>query len=411
MSFRDDSYSFHYSGLDGLWKRVVIWGSVGVLCAFSHPVPRGVLGLLILGGAMVGVFTAWRVSRMNLKWIEHMRWAVLLLLLGYCINQGTVKSVLGYLAVGAFLSVTIDLVMAVLVPMALSKAEETAAGRAHFRHLQSNPPPLELDAPTARKAFLEALSPDLRAEMAKTFVTATIITPQSGGRILALESSSFGGQPFLQAGEPWPEYQGRPLKFLAQINFGEARALLPEGLPKHGLLSFFFDQEAQPSGGDPSELGAGRILYSSEVSLCESRAMGGDMLVTARQPLSFHHEIVQDEPDELNERFYTYYHTLKAGEKVRLSQLHECVGEQTSFDNRLFSTPGLIQNSMTPELLIASKAFGLPENTVWTMVLQLGSVDEQNWCWGDGGHLYFWVPLMDAQTARFDRSWAVIQCT
>lgn len=367
--------------------------------------------MLILAGSVVGVFTAWRVSRMNLSWIEPMRWAVLLILLGYCINQGTVKSVFGYLAVGSFLSVVIDLVTALLVPMALSKAEETAAGRAHFRHLQSNPPPLEMDAPTARKAFLEALSPDLRAEMAKTFVTATIITPQSVKGSLALESSSFGGQPLMQSGEPWPRYQGRPLKFLAQINLGEAGALLPEGLPKHGLLSFFYDQEEQPWGDDPSELGAGRILYSSDVSLCAARTLDNNMPVTARQSLRFHHEIVQDIPDEVDEHYYAYYHTLKDGEKVRLSQLQECVGEHTNFDNRIFSTPGLIQNSMTMELLIASEAYGLPKNTVWTMVLQLGSEDDQDWCWGDAGCLYFWVPLMDAQAARFDRSWVVLQCT
>jgi uncharacterized protein YwqG len=240
---------------------------------------------------------------------------------------------------------------------------------------------------------------------------ATIISPQKGGDSLAPEVSSFGGQPFMLPEFLWSKYEERPLKFLAQINLGEVAALLPEGLPKHGLLSFFVDQEEQPWGQDPSELGVGRILYSPDVFKCAMHASGESEPLRARQPLLFHHEIVQDMSYEQERRFYAYFRALKPGEKASLSQLHNCVGEQTSFDNRLFSPPGLIQDEITAELRIASEAHDLPENTVWTMVLQLGSVEEQDWCWGDAGCLYFWVPEMDLRAARFDRSWVFLQCS
>ena len=52
--------------------------------------------------------------------------------------------------------------------------------------------------------------------------------------------SKFGGTPDLPEGINWPEFEGKPMIFLAQINFDETKDYDVEGiLPKSGILYFF----------------------------------------------------------------------------------------------------------------------------------------------------------------------------
>src|SRR5438045_86417 len=55
---------------------------------------------------------------------------------------------------------------------------------------------------------------------------------------LPLGVSRFGGTPDVWPGFTWPERDGRPLTFLAQLNLEEIRA---PGVPDHGWLLFFYD--------------------------------------------------------------------------------------------------------------------------------------------------------------------------
>ncbi len=64
-------------------------------------------------------------------------------------------------------------------------------------------------------------------------------------------SSRFGGYPYLPKGADYPaDASGRPLFFLAQINFEEAPALAP--YPSKGLLQFFIGDD-ELYGMDPEE--------------------------------------------------------------------------------------------------------------------------------------------------------------
>ena len=94
-----------------------------------------------------------------------------------------------------------------------------------------------------------------------------------------------------------------------------------------------------------------------------------------------------------------------------LDNLHERVIELNASDNRLLSPPALVQNSMEGELRVASEAYGLDADTPWGMLLQIDSVKEQDWWWGDAGCGYFWIPTEDLIAARFDRPWAGLPCT
>lgn len=83
----------------------------------------------------------------------------------------------------------------------------------------------------------------------------------------ALGTSRFGGWPDLPPGTPWPEWQGRPLGFIGQIDLTEAHAAgVSLRLPKSGLLSFFLGSEEEPlEDARGSERFAFKYAYRDQV--------------------------------------------------------------------------------------------------------------------------------------------------
>ena len=411
MSIQDDPVSIHYTGLDGQWKSIAFWGAGGIACAMASPIPATTLALVIAGGFAIGSLCALWIYQMKTRWIDPTRLAGAVIMIAATIASGSVHKASGYLAVGSFFSVSIGIALEIFGRQALKKLNQK-----HYRFLQAAygenpaPPPPEKDAQSTRNAFLAVLPQPLRDEMAATFVQVTAIDAEGPSESPAPEASSFGGRPLLTPGETWPMRDGRPMDFLAQINLAEVTAFLPDDAPRAGLLSFFYDHE-QPWGFDPEDLGSGRILYSSNPNACIPLDPVAGESLTPQQALRFRREIAQDIPDELDERFHTYFRSLETGEKSLLETLHERVGELDISENRLFSAPAPVQSQMSSELAAAAAAYGLPADTEWIMVLQLGSVDEQDWCWGDAGCLYFWIPRQDLTMAHFDRPWVILQCT
>ena len=78
---------------------------------------------------------------------------------------------------------------------------------------------------------------------------------------LPLGASRFGGLPDLPAGTPWPERDGVPMEFVAQLRLADLAGLDPLGrLPADGTLVFFYnsqwttsDQEAEMGEDEEGE--------------------------------------------------------------------------------------------------------------------------------------------------------------
>jgi uncharacterized protein YwqG len=407
MSRPNNDFSIEYSGLEGIWKSTALWGVVGVVCSLLSPLPARLVLMPLLLGLATGLLSAWWIYLAKTSRIELTRWFALLSLLVYTLTQENVESALGYLAMGSFLSASINASMAFFVPIALNRLQERIFGPGNGRKISATPQ----DPQKNREAFLKLLPVTLRNEIAASFVPITAIEPGTPSETEKPEASSFGGTPLLAPELSWPIREGRPLDFLGQINLEEAQDFLPEDAPRRGLLSFFYDSENQPWGGEIEDLGAARILYSSDPTLCVPWDTPGGTPARPRQALKFSRTISQVMDEALEERFFSHCRSMKGRNKDRLDDLHEQIIEQSAFDNRLFSAPGLVQNAMDSELRTASTTYGLDPSTAWTMVLQVGSVDEQGWCWGDAGCLYFWVPTIDLVKNDFDRVWVVLQCT
>ncbi len=69
---------------------------------------------------------------------------------------------------------------------------------------------------------------------------------------LPLGASRFGGLPDLPAGTPWPERDGVPMEFVAQLRLEDVAPLDPLGrLPAGGTLAFFYNSQWTTSDFEP----------------------------------------------------------------------------------------------------------------------------------------------------------------
>lgn len=258
------------------------------------------------------------------------------------------------------------------------------------------------------EAFHRALPEPLRGEMAAARITVTAIHALPTPLPPEPSRSSYGGSPFLAPEAEWPVHQGRPLDFLAQINLEEVRRWLPNGVQDSGILSFFYDRN-QPVGDSPEDLGSGRILFNQDFfDVVQVDLPSGKP--TRRQALRFREIPAEYMSDSLSDRYYTYLESLPEEERMALWKLHDCALDTDHSDHRLFSSPYLPRGEMTSSLEVGARAWGLPESTPWTMVLQLGGLADQDWWWEKDGSVSFWVPSVDLKQSRFDRVWVVRQC-
>ncbi|MHB8647404.1 MAG: YwqG family protein [Thermomicrobiales bacterium] len=81
----------------------------------------------------------------------------------------------------------------------------------------------------------------IREARSSIFLTSS---PVEDGDALPIGVSKLGGSPDLPLDFVWPDYQGFPLPFVAQINLWDIAAYdVQKGLPSVGMLYFFYDYD------------------------------------------------------------------------------------------------------------------------------------------------------------------------
>ena len=407
---------FEITGMEGWKRRGVIWGVIGTISVvISHP-PLGAIILGVLFGAGAGA------ASIALALRNHGRFTWILPYLGLGLTIACVLAIYEDLnprvwpAIGSLSFLAELLASAFLGGKALKRLNqqhrtmldvvEKIAGN-NSNHLVREPPSVKLS-----EAFVEALPELLRAEARAAFQPVISAHAFRSLGSLPPEHSALSGAPLLDPSSAWPAHNGKALEFLCQINLAD----LPPSTavrPVAGLLAFFYDQQGGSWGGCESDLGSSVILYQPDIDgllpVLKPRSGNHPPL---RKPIRFEkttgftptrafeeqvNELIANGDDAISERIDDLLQTL-----------HECGPSDV---HRLFSRPLLIQNDMDDDLRTASRAHGLPEDTEWTLLLQLDSDRDLGWCWGDAGILYFWVPSDDLAACRFDRPWVVLQCT
>jgi hypothetical protein len=221
----------------------------------------------------------------------------------------------------------------------------------------------------------------------------------------------FRSGPWLDPSLSWPYRNGQPLEFLAQLNLEE----FPDtghARPARGLVAFFYDVENPPWGSDAEDRTGTVVLFTLDPS--NARALlkpGTPPHAPPRKPLAFTQTAAFCLREEQGDRLDDFIQQADEATSETVSDMQMTLSEANPSDgNRVLSAPAVIQGDMDDDLAKAAGFLGLPPNTAWTMLLQLDSDRDLDWCWGDAGSLYFWLPTDDLASGRFDRVWTILQC-
>lgn len=114
-------------------------------------------------------------------------------------------------------------------------------------------------------------------EQLKAMQRSSILINIAGQTPYKAGGSRFGGQPDIPPDFIWPTFTGtnakgaeqnHPLAFLAQFNCEELADFDTEGLlPKHGILSFFYEPDSMTWGFDPKDKGSARVFWFEDTAV------------------------------------------------------------------------------------------------------------------------------------------------
>jgi len=233
--------------------------------------------------------------------------------------------------------------------------------------------------------------------------------------------SRIGGNPDLPVGVPWPGQADNPLSFLLQINLAHsAKYPFNRDLPRKGLLSFFYDAQAQPWGYDPDDRGGWKVLYFDSIEqLVRRECPNTDVMQFQNGKFILEQQLVLPpaNPVYIEEIGFTEQQAENYAEMLEPMQEGPC--------HWLLGHPAEIQGEMRLETQLAfngiycgntidfqdSRVAQLAETAqYWRLLLQVDSDEDIDMTWGDCGRLYFWIRQQDLLQGNFDNVWVILQC-
>ncbi|MCA9093465.1 MAG: DUF1963 domain-containing protein [Planctomycetaceae bacterium] len=277
-----------------------------------------------------------------------------------------------------------------------------------------------------RSELLEQMSQQGLGRLADSLIqqarpSIRILTEPGEDAEIPVGASKFGGDPDLPEGFEWPEWNGEPLAFLAQISLADLLEF-PEHelLPPNGLLSFFYDREQSTWGFDPEHRGSWRVVYHATEMLRRTSpptpvpdeamfdtcgiSFEGGLAIPGWELLD--HERLQF-TDEEQSAFFEVMQGTEGMEHHLFGYAHEIQGEMST-ECQLVSN-GVYCGSGDPLSTPEGKRLA-PGAKDWRLLLQLDSDDSVGWMWGDCGRLYFWIREEDLKARRFENCWMILQC-
>jgi uncharacterized protein YwqG len=257
----------------------------------------------------------------------------------------------------------------------------------------------------------------------------SLVKPAIG--LLETDATSFnklGGLPNMPEDLEWPEWDGKPLSFLCQIDLSTVpAAYIDRQFPRTGYLFFFYilSEDEMPMGYSPEDGGSWRVLYTTaDARGCSERNRPKGLKkrdVYAEKPVEL--ALVDTYPPWQDDRIEALDFTDKQSEDY--SELLSSVF-QGGRQHLLFGYPDAVQtNDMDLSCQLVSNGIDCmdsscadtaeaqalaPGKVDWLLLFQLDSDEDTEMCWEDEGMLYFWIKRDDLAAGRFENCWMILQC-
>lgn len=248
-------------------------------------------------------------------------------------------------------------------------------------------------------------------------------TPQANASATALGTSRLGGAPDLPAGATWPEYQGMPLSFIAQVRLEEVAPYdVGHLLPPAGMVWFFYDAQQQTFGDDPRSRGAWQVTYAPTSAGLQPAAFPAALPTQARfSPCALTFSTVLSLPQDpsaeqppvaLSGPDQKAYETFLASYPVPTphgAPQDQLLGYPTTLQDDMrmecqLAAHGLPVDGSAPAT--ASLASGAPN---WQLLFQVDSDTRAGMRWADAGMLYYWIERDALRARSFGNTWVVLQ--
>ncbi|GCE14470.1 YwqG family protein [Tengunoibacter tsumagoiensis] len=239
---------------------------------------------------------------------------------------------------------------------------------------------------------------------------------------LKIGSSRLGGQPDLPPGTDWPQWQGRPQSFIAQLQLSDLPHIADTFLPSTGMLWFFYDSQQQAFGDKPTDRGAWQVLFAKDTPATLRPAPVPDTLAKQGQfkarALTFSPELTLSAQPQLEVPGLSWTDTDQKRYDTVFAQFQDEAG-QAAPRHRISGFPDTIQDDM--RLQCQMMTHGVTDSASpqvaelqrhandWQLLLQVDTDEQIGMRWGSSGMLYYWLPVDALRKQQFDQTWLVVQ--
>jgi len=245
-----------------------------------------------------------------------------------------------------------------------------------------------------------------------------------------LGRSRLGGSPDLPPGFVWPTWSGRELGFLGQIDLAAIAAVDSEtALPPEGLLLFFYDVAAGPSGLSPAHRGSCRVVLVSgradglEVDRRHTPVLRAFPVAVSRELMlpgawSFAAEELELSADEMD-AWDDLRDRLARAQGVELEEacpdriaLHRLLGYQDEIGREIeldcqLASAGVDAGDVG--LYFESRAAQEAEARTWQLLLQVSTDDSLATPDERFDRLFICIREPDVRAGNFDGAWALLR--